>query len=633
MTNGRLWNGLSMMVICRFFVSLVVLRGLSEAITVVQDGWPNGPLAAAVTADHSLVFSGNQTVSDHFRELLIEGQSLIVGARNFVYNISLDTFQEQSRITWYSNEMDVQLCLLRQKTPEECQNFVSVIARRSHNRLLVCGTNAFRPLCHTYSYDVRTGYTVQEIESGVARCPYDPSYNSTAVYVNDQLYSATVADLSSRDSLIYRKPMRTEQHDSQWLNDPNFVSSFVYNDRVYFFFRETAVENINCGKAVFSRVARVCVNDQGGARVLRHTWTSFFKTRLNCSLPGEFPFYFDEIQSTSLRGDGNVFPTLVSNDRVPMVYAVFTTPRNSLRGAAVCAFKLSDIVASFEGPYKEQKSVHSNWLPVRDADVPDPHPAKACVDDSTMLSDQTLNFIKSHPLMDKAVPAFGGQPVLVQTSLEYSLTQIAVDWQVSAADYRFYDVLFIGTDNGRVLKAINKGRDLTQIEPFVIEVLSVFDVGLAVTGLRVHRHPTNPRRSRLIVMSRDEIRSVPLYRCHRQLTCSDCVALRDPYCSWVENRCIHSAAGHQSIETGRHARCPFPEHTKPPKTSSTTAPLTTTTTMKTTTTADLTTSTGASHDPCPQCKCRDVPQPPDLNQSGQTSCILRLLLKVQRNRQ
>jgi len=30
--------------------------------------------------------------------------------------------------------------------------------------------------------------------------------------------------------------------------DPNFVSSFVYNDKVYFFFREMAIENINCGK-------------------------------------------------------------------------------------------------------------------------------------------------------------------------------------------------------------------------------------------------------------------------------------------------------------------------------------------------------------------------------------------------
>ena len=37
-----------------------------------------------------------------------------------------------------------------------------------------------------------------------------------------------------------------------------------FQDHVYFFFREGAVEHINCGKAVFSRVARVCKNDAGG---------------------------------------------------------------------------------------------------------------------------------------------------------------------------------------------------------------------------------------------------------------------------------------------------------------------------------------------------------------------------------
>jgi len=52
---------------------------------------------------------------------------------------------------------------------------------------------------------------------------------------------------------------------------------------------------------------------------------------------------------------------------------------NSLRGSAVCAFKMDDIVASFEGPHKEQKTAHANWLAVREVDIPDPRPAKVCV--------------------------------------------------------------------------------------------------------------------------------------------------------------------------------------------------------------------------------------------------------------
>lgn len=113
---------------------------------------------------------------------------------------------------------------------------------------------------------------------------------------DNELYSGTVADFSGTDPIIYRETLQTEQYDSLSLNAPNFVGSFTQGDFVYFFFRETAVEYINCGKAVFSRVARVCKWDKGGPHRFRNRWTSFLKSRLNCSMPGEYPFYFNEIR-------------------------------------------------------------------------------------------------------------------------------------------------------------------------------------------------------------------------------------------------------------------------------------------------------------------------------------------------
>lgn len=80
----------------------------------------------------------------------------------------------------------------------------------------------------------------------------------------------------------------------------------------YFFLRETAVEN-DCGKMVFSRVARVCKNDMGGRFLLEDTWTTFMKARLNCSRSGEIPFYYNELQSTFYLQEQEI------------IYGIFTT--------------------------------------------------------------------------------------------------------------------------------------------------------------------------------------------------------------------------------------------------------------------------------------------------------------------
>ena len=96
-------------------------------------------------------------------------------------------------------------------------------------------------------------------------------------------------------------------------------------------------------QTVYSRVARVCKKDMGGAHKFRYKWTTFLKSRLNCSVPGEHPFYFNDIQSTS-----GFVRTAGSSSADQVVYGVFTTPENSIAGSAICAFKLSDITDTFE---------------------------------------------------------------------------------------------------------------------------------------------------------------------------------------------------------------------------------------------------------------------------------------------
>ena len=147
-------------------------------------------------------------------------------------------------------------------------------------------------------------------------------------------------------------------------------------------------------QAIFSRVARVCKNDISEDRSNR--WTTFLKARLNCSIPGDFPFYFNEIRNFPFIFSSSFSPREVetlrdlsfiprvhlnrcvcfsaaeattdfvegiyASRREKLIYAAFTTPPNSLSASAVCAFSLQDILNAFEGPFKKQDG-GSSWMP------------------------------------------------------------------------------------------------------------------------------------------------------------------------------------------------------------------------------------------------------------------------------
>ena len=91
----------------------------------------------------------------------------------------------------------------------------------------------------------------------------------------------------------------------------------------------------------FYRVARVCKRDTGGKNILAQNWATYLKVRLNCSIPGEFPFFFNEIQDVYKASyDDSTF------------HAVFATSQNGLSGSAICSFKLQDIEDAFSGKFK-----------------------------------------------------------------------------------------------------------------------------------------------------------------------------------------------------------------------------------------------------------------------------------------
>ncbi|KAH8277919.1 hypothetical protein KR018_010341, partial [Drosophila ironensis] len=478
-------------------------------------------------------FIGNST--DYFKVLDHNDESVLVGAKDVIYNVSLHGLREIGRLEWHSTDADRELCALKGKGERDCHNYLRVFGRRPDGEVLLCGTNSYKPRCRHYTpsdisseESASTGHThamryevTRDVEAQ-GLCPYSPAHNSTYAFADGQLYSATVADFSGGDPLIYRENLRTEQYDLKQLNQPDFVGAIEKDGYVLFFFRELSMEFMNFGKAVYSRVARVCKNDRGGPYNHGKSWTSFLKARLNCSVPGEFPFYFDEIQAIS--------PVVHSGSK-SLVYAVFTTSVNAIPGSAVCAFDVDDILSAFDGDFKSQKDSQSHWLPVEREQVPKPRPGQ-CVDDSRTLTSIAVNFIKNHPLMENAVPAVHRRPLLTKVNLHHRLTAIAVDPQIRSLSGVYYDVIYSGTDDGKVTKFINiltthPNATVERLKTVVISEMQVLPLGTPVRDLVI-----SSKKNSLVVVSDGSLVSVPLHHCTLIVDCLGCLSLQDPICAW-----------------------------------------------------------------------------------------------------
>lgn len=105
-----------------------------------------------------------------------------------------------------------------------------------------------------------------------------------------------------------------------------------------------------------------------------------------------------------------------NGEKNSLIYAVMNTPVNAIGGSAICIFTLSSILKAFEGPFKAQKDINSNWLPVPIDNVPDPRPGQ-CVDDSRTLPSNSVNFAKTHTLMESAITSLYNKPIFTRVSL------------------------------------------------------------------------------------------------------------------------------------------------------------------------------------------------------------------------
>nr|KAF6393674.1 semaphorin 6D [Pipistrellus kuhlii] len=228
---------------------------------------------------------------------------------------------------------------------------------------------------------------------------------------------------------------------------------------------------------------------------------------------------------------------------IPTVVGVFTTQLNSIPGSAVCAFSMDDIEKVFKGRFKEQKTPDSVWTAVPEDKVPTPRPG-CCAkhglaedyETSIGFPDETLLFIKSHPLMDSAVPPIAEEPWFTKTRIRYRLTAIAVDH--SAGPHQNYTVIFVGSEAGVVLKILAKTSSFSLNDSVLLEEIEAYN--------HAKCNPENEEDRKVISLQLDKdhhtlyvafsscVIRMPLSRCERYGSCKkSCIASRDPYCGWL----------------------------------------------------------------------------------------------------
>uniref|UniRef100_A0A8C8RQV6 Semaphorin 4B n=1 Tax=Pelusios castaneus TaxID=367368 RepID=A0A8C8RQV6_9SAUR len=536
--------GLSLALLAQALWALLLLSAGEETVPRVSHGSSERPVwwfeASGITNYSTLLLSP-------------DGGTLYVGAREALFALNTSHFQpgpQHRQLLWSADKERKQQCVFKGKDPQrDCHNYLKILLQLNSSYLYACGTGAFSPTC-TY-LNVQNFSLAREpsgqllLEDGKGRCPFDPEYKSTAIMVDGELYAGTVSNFQGNEPTIYRSQegrisLKTE-NSLNWLQDPAFVGSAYLresmplgnpdadDDKVYFFFSETGKEFDFFENTIVARIARVCKGDLGGERVLQRRWTTFLKAQLLCSRPDD-GFPFNVLQDMFVLTPGE------QHWRDTVFYGVFTSQWNKggPGSSAVCAFTMHDVQKAFRGLYKEVNRETQQWY-TDTRPVPEPRPG-ACItsrtrhmkiNSSLQMPDRVLNFIKDHFLMDSAIRS---QPLLLQSRVHYQ--QIRV--QRVQGLHHTYDVLFLGTDDGRLHKAVSVNQKVHIIE----------EIRLFHAGHPVHKLLLDQNQGLLYAASYSAVVQVPVSNCSLYRSCGECILSRDPYCAWSGDACLSTAQYH-----------------------------------------------------------------------------------------
>lgn len=159
-----------------------------------------------------------------------------------------------------------------------------------------------------------------------------------------------------------------------------------------------------------------------------------------------------------------------------------------------------------------------------------------------------------HTLMESSVPPLYGRPVLTRVTSKHRFTAITTDAQVESLNGDKYDIIFIGTDNGHIIKSIHyirpanattqqaipngsgeqqqQQQQSTDEEMGTLETVVISEIQALPRSLPVKQMTIAKQQQSVMVVGSGVIVSIPMQHCAHKVSCKECLNLQDPNCVW-----------------------------------------------------------------------------------------------------
>jgi hypothetical protein len=462
------------------------------------------------------------------------------------------------------------------------------------------------------SIQTNSDYRVSFIQTGIS------GENSTQLSLSTQQY------VNNKESQFLQSPVEFRQYfQANYFNATKLNDGPVdrgTKDFTFLLFNEVAYEDNGGEKARYARLGRLCSNDKGVSHFDRTYFQTFVKARLLCQV--ESPggplrhqgrvFNYDRIMGGHLQHGTSVGSEIEwITDRV--FYGAFSGHGLGPKGSAICVYNATrspsgvkqdnhGFIDIFSGDYYRQGS------PTPDANK-DPF---SCTDDPRPKDEALTHTLIHRP----ALPIYDAPMVILDG---YVITNIVVDTTPIVTGFNsetkkftlgIQDVIFVAVDDGSIIKvytdssapSTHKGRAPEAIFPEVIELSDQQPISDMVIK-------ESEGKKSLYVLSYSNVYRLPLHRCGRYKTCSECIGARDPYCFWdVKNRLCGPLADNvtgstdrflQNLTSGSSSSCPSPMPDRPNGTIQPSSTYSTSSSMGTSTEGLLFSSTQLHTTPTP----------------------------------